>query len=309
MTIRPTMEVRYRLAQIRRSLSHVKQKMAAGKPASPAVLGVDERDENGYRRIAELIPNLQSYKETTRGHLRRRGAAMGCSNLNEYYVYLLDHDDELENLKSNLTLIGTNFFRGDNWDYFRESCLAQLRDKDIVKIWCAACSSGKEVYSTILCLVDYVPPERIHVLATDYNPQMVEACQRAVYSWWELDTIPHRYLKHVELYRGRHLGAEGPSFTFTQRIKAAVTTENIDLLTDAYPRGFDVILCRNVLKFFEPNTIPKVQEKLVASLNEGGFLFLATDDNHKGKELLKNPESLGVMQMDGHCIYRKVAPR
>ena len=301
MRVDPAMAAYRLLAFLRRFASQTKAKLIH-RGAEDNDVHPSGADEEGYRKIAEIVPNLVLYKDSTLDHLCRMASRQGCANLDEYHDYLLAHDDELESLKMNLTLIGTNFFRGDDWGYFSEACLSHFRGRESVKVWCAGCSSGKEVYSVILSLLDYVDLGCVQVLATDYNDDMVAACRRAVYPCWELDRIPRRYLKYVEPYSK---GLAQPEFTFDEAIKAVVTVGTIDLLTDEYPVGFDVILCRNVLKFFEPSVIPRVQERLVQSLNDGGFLFVATDDNHGGKELIKDPAGMGVVQMDGRCIYRK----
>ena len=81
--------------------------------------------------------------------------------------------------------------------------------------------------------------------------------------------------------------------------------KNLNLLTDPFPAGFDVILCRNVLKFFSPQKIAQIQEQLAHSLNRGGFLFLSADDHHYDLEFINAPASMGLEQMDDRCIYRK----
>ena len=147
------------------------------------------------------------------------------------------------------------------------------------------------------------------MLATDYSDEMLEKCRQAAYSAWNLNCIPEKHLKYVRLCRlSGPLSVKNllkPKFTFVPEMKNAITMQNLNLLTDPYPEGFDIILCRNVLKFFSLETIGRLQEKLVRSLAEGGFLFLSTDGNSKNVELIRDPEALGVEQMDGRCIYRK----
>ena len=268
-------------------------------------------DDESYRKIKEMIPELNSYKASTVRHLREKAAAAGCRDLEEYRLFLLEHAEELEKLKSNLTRNGTDFFRGNDWDYFNRACLAKFAGRKDIRVWCAGCSTGEEVFSLLLLLIDYVPLEGIRVLATDYSDEMLEKCRQAAYSAWNLNCIPEKHLKYVRLCRlSGPLSVKKllkPKFTFVPEMKDVITTQNLNLLTDPYPEGFDIILCRNVLKFFSLETIGRLQEKLVRSLAEGGFLFLSTDGNSKNVELIRDPEALGVEQMDGRCIYRKKA--
>ncbi|MCR5373432.1 MAG: hypothetical protein K6E41_08205 [Solobacterium sp.] len=255
-------------------------------------------EQRAYAQLKTMIPELNSYKQSTVYHIQRLAYHAGCRSFGEYCSFLEKHPDELSELKRNITLTGTNFFRGNDWPYFSKECLSTYRDKDLLRIWCAGCSSGKEVYSVILSALDFVPLQRIEVLASDYNDEMLALTAVGTYSPADLEMIP----EHLQRYIVR---TESRRFTFAEELKERITVQKIDLLKDAYPTGFDIILCRNVIKFFSPEVIPLVQQKLVHSLNENGFLFLSTDGNHKGAELIKDPEAMGAVQMDGRCIYRR----
>ena len=255
-------------------------------------------EKKAYDKLKTMIPELNSYKKSTVYHIQRLAYSAGCRSFAEYCNRLEKHPEELSELKMNITLTRTNFFRGNDWSYFNEECLSMYKDRDSLRIWCAGCSSGKEVYSVILSALDYVPLQGIEVLASDYNDEMLALTVAGTYSLAELETIPEHMRRYI-------VKADSRRFTFAEELKGRITVQNIDLLKDDYPTGFDVILCRNVIKFFSPEIILLVQQKLVRSLNDHGFLFLSTDGNHKGVELIKDPEALDVVQMDGRCIYRR----
>ena len=257
-----------------------------------------------YKKLLGMMPEIELYKVQTREHILNRAKEVNCANMREYVRFFSRNEAERRYLRQNLTLTGTHFFRGNDWEYFIAECLCAFAERDEeqpVRIWCAGCSSGQEAYSVIMGLMDYVPVERIRLLATDYNEEMLEKTRAASYFRMHYEEIPERYRQYFTF------DAEGKKFSPLPEIRAAVETERLDLLTDEYPSGFDVILCRNVLKFFHPTQIPLVQAKLAASLSPGGFLFTATDDHHNGRELISDPASMGLVQLDGRCIYRKKA--
>lgn len=97
------------------------------------------------------------------------------------------------------------------------------------------------------------------------------------------------------------------SFTFIPEITGIVHTQTINLLTEEYPNDFNIILCRNVIKFFTPEKIREVQEKLASSLAMGGYLFLSDDDKSNGTEMIKEPALLGLRQICDKCIYQKAS--
>ena len=249
-----------------------------------------------YMRFRKLIPELAGYKFYTLFFLEEKAAELGYSDLESYRRFLEKNPESLEDMKKNLTYKGTHFFRGEEWDPFIKECLSTFRGRRDVRVWCAGCSSGQEVYSVIMALMDYVELEDISVLATDYNDELLDKCRKGVYGSNYFPEIPERYRKHLK---------ESHKVEIKEELKAVVETENLNLLTDEYPNGFDVILCRNVMKFFDRQIIPKVQEKLCSSLEAGGYLFVSTEDGMKTIEMLDRPEDFGMEQIGDTCIYRK----
>ena len=256
-------------------------------------------DRRYYRRISELVPEIASYKSETLNHLKTIASERGCAGLKGYYKLLKSDPAEVSYLKQNLTLKGSHFFRGNDWDIFGSECLSTLAEKDSVRAWCAGCSSGEEVYSLVMALFEYVEPEKVEVLATDYNEELLERCRAAQYGRTHLPEIPEKYQRYVNVPpKGR--------FTLAPEVVGCVRVEAHNLLADDYPGLFDVIVCRNVIKFFSSESIALVQGRLASSLSSGGFLFLSDDDNARGVELIANPEELGLRQIAGKSIYQRV---
>ncbi len=260
------------------------------------------RERKYYGKIKKIIPALDDYKKETVFHVIKRAETVGCPDLRSYYAYLLSNEEEQSFMKTSITCKGSHFFRGNDWELFIRECLSSYQGRDEVEVWCAGCSSGEEVYSIILALMDYVPLEGIHVLATDYNDELLERCRRCDYPVCHYDEIPDRYRNQIVLTKN------GRRFTFRPEILARVQTRNLNLLEDDFPADFDVILCRNVLKFFSDNKIAAVQKKLTASLKPGGCIFFSADDSYPSREEIMHPEEMGVQPVSDHrCIYRKKA--
>lgn len=253
--------------------------------------------EKYYGKITELIPSLKFYKKETIVYIEKRAYEAGFKDLKHYYLYLRDHDEEQELLGRSLTLMGSHFFRGEEWDYFMKECLSDFEGADRVSVWCAGCSSGQEAYSVLLCLSNYVPIDRIDLLATDYNDELLEKCAAGSYFVMHFHEVPEQYHKYLE--------AEGRRFVFIPSVRDRIRTEKLDLLKDSYPKGFDIVLCRNVMKFFAKDKIPVVQEKLANALNPNGYLFVGNSDGNKKIEMIDDPGAFGLEQMDALCIYRK----
>ena len=217
--------------------------------------------------------------------------------MKSYYRLLCSNEGERDDLRINLTLKGTHFFRGNVWEYFAENCASAFAQKTNIRIWCAGCSSGEEAYSMIMVLLDFVKPEVIDVLATDYNDELLEKCNKAEYFNMHFEEIPEKYRHHVIT------GAK--KFSIKPYLRECVHTANVNLLFDEYPAPFDIIVCRNVIKFFAADVIPRVQRGLINSLSEGGFLLLSVDGNNNTLELVQHPTEMGVLQLDDMPIYVK----
>ena len=260
-----------------------------------------DEEQEYYAKVVELVPQLKPYRFGAFAHIKDLSEGRGFDSIKEYYEGLLANPEEVEHLKVNITYKGSHFFRGKRgWRIFRSKCLPQLEGKDRVRVWCAGCSTGQEVYSLVMALLDHVPAERIEVLATDYNDDLLERCQRASYAIMHLHEIPEHYMRHVVV------SETGKRYSFTPEVLAPVTTQNVNLIEDEYPQGFDIISCRNVIKFFTRGVAEGVQERLAASLNPGGFLFLGTDGYGALTEWIQKPARLGLRRIGLENIYQKV---
>ena len=259
---------------------------------------ITDEDIQYYEMIGRMIPEVSMYKKETIRYVKRHALFRGCFSIRAYYRYLVRHASEVQYLRNNLTLTGTHFFRGDDWDDFGRICASELAGKDQLKIWCAGCSNGKEVYSLIMTFLDFKRPEQLDVLATDYKDDLLAECRRGVYSISAQTESPDKYLKYVDI---------GKKLTISPDLTQLVHTRNINLLTDPYPAGFDVIICRNVIKFFTPEMREEVQQRFTQSLCIGGILFLS-DDDHDSRhlELIREPEAIGLTVSDNKCIYKRI---
>lgn len=259
-----------------------------------------DQEKKYYKKIQKIIPELALYKEATIEHLQDRAAKVGSDDLKQYYRFLKGSNEEQQFLKKNLTLKGTHFFRGDDWEAFNEKCLSQFAGKTDIRIWCAGCSSGEEAYSTIMSILDYVSLSDIQVLATDYNDELLEKCNAGSYANLHYEEIPEKYRQYVD---------KGPKrFVIKPELMEVVTTQNINLLTDPFPQDIDIIICRNVLKFFSKDVIRSIHVKMANCLRSGGILFVSADGAEKEKhaEFVNDPENLNMVQIEDRSFFKKL---
>ena len=262
-------------------------------------------------KFTELIPEMKYYNQSDALYqIRLRTLANGYYDLGKWLERVSSNPEDLRELRENLTFVGSHFFRGEVWPTLRQQLESMLsgNDKERINVWCAGCSNGKEVYSVLMLLSDLVPLDKVSLLATDYNREMLRQCEAGVYSLRTIDEIPLKYWPFTEKYNeGRGTKKEFShlfQFRFVSRLRDLIQTRYVNLLTGDYPQGFDLVFCRNVIKFFENDSKRKVQERLAASVNPGGIIVVSDEIEREG---FPDPESLGLTQVDNSCVYIKSA--
>ena len=219
-----------------------------------------------------------SYKEKC---LRRRVAVrMRARGVHSYtdYARLLDEDTgEYDRLLDALTINVTKLFR--NWeayDALARRVVPELltRERGPIRVWSAGCSAGHEAHSLAILFHHYatehgVPEQigRVHVLGTDIDRSCLVAAQRGQYVEADFaDTPPE--------LRDRYFSSTAP-YTVAPEIRAMVRFESRDLLAArAEPESCDLLVCRNVLIYFDRETQIRLFEMFHDALVPGGYLML-----------------------------------
>lgn len=156
--------------------------------------------------------------------------------------------------------------------------LHRRRDVRRLRIWSAACCTGEEPYTIAMLLRELVPDLaewNVRILATDINPRFLRHAQEAVYGAWSFRAMPadmqHRYFH--PLGDGR--------FLLDASVRDMVSFRRLNLCEEAYPsaandlHAMDLILCRNVLMYFEETQVRRAVGRLHATLAEDGWLSVA----------------------------------
>jgi chemotaxis protein methyltransferase CheR len=210
--------------------------------------------------------------------LAKRLRALG---LNDYgsYISLLTSDAgqaERKEMISALTTNVTHFFRENHhFETLRNSALppllARARAGGRVRIWSAGSSNGQEAYSIAMVLAEMASDFArldIRILATDIDPVMI-ACGRAgTYDSAAVEAVP-------EALRRKYFEPTSDGQRVIQPVRDCVSFRELNL-HDPWPmKGrFDIIFCRNVVIYFDPEAQQRLWHRLEATLNPGGWLFV-----------------------------------
>ncbi len=213
------------------------------------------------------------------------------------YCQMLARDPEaLLRLKDFLTINVSEFFRDtDQFNVLRTQILPELLKKGTpINIWSAGCSMGAEPYSVAITLNELDPKAQFRILGTDLD-QTILAKARAGGPYSAAD------IKNVsKLLRQKYFTTCEEGFRVLDSVKARVQFRQQNLLKDSFAKGFDLIICRNVVIYFSDEAKRTLNRGFYESLNNNGVLFIG------GTESLLDAQALGFTRMSS-SFYRRTA--
>ncbi len=227
--------------------------------------------------------NQHNHRILERG-LMRRLQALRMESLSAYFKYLVDTQDnydEVNKLLGLLTVGETSFFRyRSHRQALIHYVLPRLREANRtrrkLRIWSAGCSTGEEPYSLAILLLENFPELAgwdVQILATDINKRSLRLAREGVYS--------ERSLRMVDAsLRQRYFEKVDNHYLLSAQVRWMVRFDYLNLQT-AFPSasvshqgGVDLLFCRNVLIYFKLETIRQIVAKFSQALSPQGYLFL-----------------------------------
>ena len=230
--------------------------------------------------------DLAYYKEK---QLQRRlpfiMSRAGAQNVEEY-VELLDKDPQvLEDFKNRFAINVSEFFRNpERYEDLKNKILPELMKGTglVLKIWSAGCSVGSEPYSLAMILEEMPHHKPYRIWATDIDEDALDKAKEGVYSEDFICSVPPLYLEKYFQPLG-----EG-KYAVVPRLKRRIVFEKHDLLQDEVKETFALVVCRNVVIYFEDEAKRMAFEKMSNALQEGGYLWIGST------ERIADPSSLGL---------------
>ncbi len=235
--------------------------------------------------------------------IKRRMVLSGCNSILDMAKRVLDEREFFESLLSDFSINVTEMFRDPEfYKVFRREVVPILRTYPFLKIWHAGCATGEEVYSMAILLKEENLYDRSQIYATDFNTHVLEKAKEGIYS-----------IEHIREYTQNYQRAGGAasfadyyianyqSVIFDSSLKKKIIFADHNLVTDGVFGEMQVILCRNVLIYFERDLQGRVIKLFDNSLCSGGFICLGT------KETIKYTDSSDKFEefSDTQRIYRK----
>ena len=223
-------------------------------------------DFNGYR--AQFVKR----------RLQHRLNSAGCNSYWEYISLLNKDPKEYDRLIETLTIKESYFFRDTKvfkllGNGIIPEIVSQKQAEGAKKIraWSCGTAFGQEVYSMAILfrevLGNRIKDFDIKILATDIDKDTLEKAPWGSYDKRALRKMaPHLLFKYFARFQDRYV--------LSDRARVLVSFEHHDIVSGIPKRGMDLVLCRNLLIYFEKELQEKVLHNLHTALNPGGFLIL-----------------------------------
>jgi chemotaxis protein methyltransferase CheR len=248
------------------------------------------------------------FREYSPGSVRRRVALSmareGVSTISAFQALVLHNPGAMERLLLALSINVTAMFRDPPFYLaFRQKVVPLMRTYPFIRIWNAGCSTGQEAYSIAILMREEGLYERCRIYATDMNKTVLDQAESGIFPLASMQEYTTNYLQSggtgvfSDLYTAGY-----DSAIFDSSLKKNIVFAQHNLVTDGAFNEFNVILCRNVMIYFNRSLQDRVHGLMYDSLAPFGVLGLGS------KETIRFTSHQGCYkELDAaNRLYRKV---
>ncbi|GGA81730.1 CheR family methyltransferase [Ornithinibacillus halotolerans] len=226
------------------------------------------------------------------------------SSITQLLDKVLHDTATLKRLVENFSINVTEMFRDPSFFLqFREKVIPMLRTYPSIRIWHAGCSTGEEVYSMAMLLYEEGLYDKTKIYATDFNTKVLKKAKRGIFPIENMRKYTNNYI----LSGGKSAFSDYYTVTDNGVVFKPFLTEHVifaqhNLVTDKSFNEFHVILCRNVLIYFNKELQVKVHQLFYDSLGMFGILGLGSKETIYNKNYADVYEPVSVQEK----LYRKI---
>lgn len=234
--------------------------------------------------------------------IEKRMVEKGIDNLDNYIAYLETSDVEGKKLGEEFLIGVTSFFRDKPaFDLIHKDIIPDIlkgkKNKDTIKVWVCACSTGEEAYSLAIlidkCLKSSISKPEVKIFATDIDENSLKIAQKGEYPLSiskEVDpaTLSEYFIRHDNHY------------TIIPHIRKQIVFASHNVIQNPPFIKNDLVSCRNMLIYLNPILQHKLLSTFHFSLNEGGYLFLGSSES-------ANYIKEGIIEISSkNKVYKKI---
>ena len=244
--------------------------------------------------VARVKSDFRYYKKgTVMRRIKRRMAMRQLNNVQDYLRVLRENPDELSELAKDMLISVTSFFREPAaFERLREKVLGPLilakSADDTIRVWVPGCATGEEVYSIVMLAQEEFARAgkvcRLQVFASDIDENALRSARAGAY--------PESIAADVFQERlERFFSRKGETFQVNESLRKNIVFTHQNVFSDPPFSKLDLISCRNLLIYLEPEAQRRIIALMAFALRPGGYLFLGKSDSIGSQFALFEPVS------------------
>jgi chemotaxis protein methyltransferase CheR len=253
-------------------------------------MDLDTRSYDEFRSLVYDVSGITLGKGKEALVSSRIGKRMRALGMGEFksYLKMVQQDPDGEEMVQLLDAISTNvtsFFReSHHFDRISELFDGWLRQgQRRFRFWSAACSTGEEPYTLAMTLAEVLNGKQadIKILATDISTKVLALASNGVYPEAKLNGVPSGL--RAKYFR-REGGREEPEYRIREELRSWMVFKRFNLSTPPFPMPgpVDVVLCRNVMIYFDNNVRSGLLAEIHRMLKPGGYLMVGHSESLNG---------------------------
>lgn len=227
----------------------------------------------------------------------------GYNHVSELIPILLNNESFFQKLVKEFSITVTELFRDPLvYKKLTETVFPKLKTYPHFRIWHAGCATGEEVYSLAILLKEHGLYDQARIYATDFNDEALDVARQGLYKIENVKQFTGNYQKAGGTHSfSEYYTSKYDSILLDKSLKKNITFANHNLVTDGIFGEMHLVLCRNVLIYFDKVLQNRVLNLICESLTNGGFLCLGTMESL----LFSDVEMKFDIAEEKEKIYRK----
>lgn len=224
------------------------------------------------------------------------------NSFHDFRTRLLSDENYIDHFIDRITVNVTEMFRDHQFfKKLRTEVIPNLSKRPFIRVWCAGCSTGEEVYSVAIMLQEAGVLEKSEISASDINQRVLKKARKGLVPSSLMLRYANNYTQsggEQDLFSYFSVSEEGHKIT--DSIHSRIHFFEHSLAKGAYFHKYDLILCRNVLIYFDPELQERALRTFETNLSTDSYLALGEKETLKFSGVHKNFE-----QLEPEKIWRK----
>ncbi|RRJ91080.1 CheR family methyltransferase [Flavobacterium macacae] len=227
----------------------------------------------------------------------------GFQNFYDFLTRVKTDTGYFKRMVEEITVNVTEMFRDPHfYKVLREEILPQLGTKPFIRIWHAGCSSGEEVFSMAILLKEANLLQKALIYATDINPIVLDTAKKGIFPLRMMKQYSENYIESGgKLDFSNYYTANYGYAKFGEDLLTKMVYSQHNLVSDSSFNEFDLILCRNVMIYFDKDLQERALGLFDDSLSKLGYLALGTKETIKFSPIQKR-----YVQLNKDKIWKKM---